>query len=108
MSFYPQERMDIERAIEVMEVAEHLDNAVIFTGDGDFRRLAEVVQRQGRRVSVVSTIRTQPPMIADELRRQADHFIELQELQPRINRILGSNGPRSEHPLAHPSEMESV
>ncbi|MSO92948.1 MAG: NYN domain-containing protein [Rhodospirillales bacterium] len=101
--------MDIELAIDLMEMAEHLDHAVIFSGDGDFRRLVEAVQRKGRRVSVVSTIRTQPPMIADELRRQADNFIELQDLQPQINRTLATpNGPRAEPVLTPPSEMESV
>ena len=59
--------MDIELAIDVMEMAEHLDHVVIFSGDGDFRRLVDAVQRKGLRVSVVSTVRSQPPMIADEL-----------------------------------------
>ena len=71
--------MDIELAIDVMEMAEHLDHVVLFSGDGDFRRLVEAVQRKGVRVTVVSTVRSQPPMVADELRRQADTFIELQE-----------------------------
>ena len=75
--------MDIELAIDVMEMADQVDHIVIFSGDGDFRRLVEAAQRKGRRVSVVSTIRTQPPMVADELRRQADNFIELEELKPR-------------------------
>ena len=69
--------MDIELAIDVMEMAEHLDHVVLFSGDGDFRRLVEAVQRKGVRVTVVSTVRSQPPMVADELRRQADNFIEL-------------------------------
>jgi len=73
-------------------MAEMVDHIVIFSGDGDFRRLVEAVQRKGRRVSVVSTIRTQPPMIADELRRQADNFIELEELKAVIMR---EGGPRS-------------
>ncbi len=79
--------MDIELAIDVMEMAERLDHVVIFSGDGDFRRLVEAVQRKGVRVSVVSTVRSQPPMVADELRRQADYFMELQDLQPDIARI---------------------
>ncbi|MCH8213503.1 MAG: NYN domain-containing protein [Proteobacteria bacterium] len=79
--------MDIELAIDVMEMAERLDHIVIFSGDGDFRRLVEAVQRKGVRVSVVSTVRSQPPMVADELRRQADYFMELQDLQPDIARI---------------------
>ena len=78
--------MDIELAVDAMEMSEHLDHIYLFSGDGDFRRLAEALQRRGVRVSVVSTIRTQPPMIADELRRQADHFIELQTLAPLIYR----------------------
>lgn len=78
--------MDIELAIDVMEMAPYLDHVVLFSGDGDFRRLVEAIQRKGIRVSVVSTIRSAPPMIADELRRQADNFIELQDLVPSIGR----------------------
>ncbi len=79
--------MDIELAIDVLEMAPHLDHVVLFSGDGDFRRLVEAVQRKGVRVSVVSTTRSQPPMVADELRRQADTFIELQDLAPQIMRV---------------------
>src|SRR5438270_13650963 len=78
--------MDIELAIDVMEISAVVDHVVIFSGDGDFRRLVEAVQRRGKRVSVVSTIRTSPPMVADELRRQADNFIELDELKSQIAR----------------------
>ena len=79
--------MDIELAIDVMEMSDHLDHAIIFSGDGDFRRLVDAVQRKGVRVSVVSTVRSQPPMIADELRRQVDNFIELDDLRARIARV---------------------
>ena len=82
--------MDIELAIDVMEMAEHLDHAIIFSGDGDFRRLVDAVQRKGLRVSIVSTVRSQPPMIADELRRQADNFIELDDLRASIARAPGN------------------
>ncbi len=78
--------MDIELAIDVLDMADHLDHVVLFSGDGDFRRLVEAVQRRGVRVTVVSTLRSQPPMIADELRRQADCFVELQDLAPLIER----------------------
>jgi uncharacterized LabA/DUF88 family protein len=78
--------MDIELAIDVMEMAERLDHVVLFSGDGDFRRLVEAVQRKGVRVTVVSTIRSTPPMVADELRRQADVFVELEELAESIAR----------------------
>jgi uncharacterized LabA/DUF88 family protein len=59
---------------------------VLFSGDGNFRSLVAAVQRRGVRVTVVSTIATQPPMIADDLRRQADVFIDLRVLQPKIGR----------------------
>src|SRR4030095_16584694 len=81
--------MDIELAIDVMEMAERVDHVVIFSGDGDFRKLVEAVQRKGRSVSVGYTIRNQPTMVADELRRQADNFIELEELKPMIMREGG-------------------
>jgi uncharacterized LabA/DUF88 family protein len=77
--------MDIELAIDVMEMSSCVDHVVI-----DFRRLVEAVQRRGKRVSVVSTIRTSPPMVADELRRQADNFIELDDLKSQIARDGGS------------------
>ena len=78
--------MDIEIAVDMLEIAPNVDHIVLFSGDGDFRKLVESVQRRGRRVSVVSTLRTQPAMVADDLRRQADHFIELVEIQPLIAR----------------------
>ena len=73
--------MDIELAVDAMELSEHLDHIVLFSGDGDFRSLVEALQRKGARVSVVSTLVTNPPMVADELRRQADQFIDLAHLQ---------------------------
>jgi uncharacterized LabA/DUF88 family protein len=78
--------MDIELTVDAMELAPRVDHIVLFSGDGDFRPLVESLQRQGVRVSVVSTIRSQPPMIADELRRQADNFIELDALRDVIGR----------------------
>ena len=78
--------MDIELAVDVMEMSERFDHIVLFSGDGDFFSLVDAVQRKGVRVSVVSTLRSQPPMIADDLRRQADNFIELQDLAEHITR----------------------
>jgi len=69
-----------------MEIAGSIDHMVLFSGDGDFRSLVEAVQRRGVRVTVVSTISTQPPMVAAELRRQADVFLDIVELQPKIGR----------------------
>jgi uncharacterized LabA/DUF88 family protein len=100
--------MDIELAIDVMEMTEHLDHVVIFSGDGDFRRLVEAVQRHGRRVTVVSTVRSQPPMVADELRRQADNFIELVDIQQEIQRRSDHNQDRNQSAPAddYNSEVE--
>lgn len=82
--------MDIELAIDMLELSDHIDHAVLFSGDGDFRRLVEAVQRKGVRVTVASTVKSNPPMIADELRRQADFFIELMNLQRKIGRTPSS------------------
>jgi len=78
--------MDIELAIDAMELSEHINQMVLFSGDGDFRSLVEAVQRRGVQVTVISTISTQPAMIADELRRQADFFTDLIDLRPLITR----------------------
>jgi uncharacterized LabA/DUF88 family protein len=82
--------MDIELAVDVMEMSAHLDHVILFSGDGDFRRLVEAIQRRGLRVTIVSTVRSSPPMVADELRRQADVFVELEELVPQIARAGGA------------------
>jgi uncharacterized LabA/DUF88 family protein len=78
--------MDVELAVDAMELARHVDHIVLFSGDGDFRSLVEAVQRRGVRVTVISTISSQPPMIADELRRQADVFTDLMQLRSRLGR----------------------
>jgi uncharacterized LabA/DUF88 family protein len=86
--------MDIELAVDAMEIAGTIDHMVLFSGDGDFRSLVEAVQRKGVRVTVVSTVTTQPPMVADELRRQADVFIDIVELQTKIGRDRGADHTR--------------
>mgnify|MGYP002780795039 FL=1 len=103
--------IEVEMAVDVLTLAPRLDHAVIFAGDGDLRRLVEAVQAQGLRVTVFSTIRTQPGMVADELRRQADQFIDLAELAPEITRRqveprprLPVTAPRPERPRMTPSE----
>lgn len=78
--------MDIELAVDAMELASSIDEMVLFSGDGDFRSLVEAVQRKGVRITVISTIASQPPMIADELRRQADVFTDLTQLQSKLGR----------------------
>jgi uncharacterized LabA/DUF88 family protein len=80
--------MNIEVAVDAMELAGHVDHIVLFSGNGDFRSLVEALQRRGVRVTVVSTTSTQPPMVADQLRRQCDLFSDLSELRPLIARGL--------------------
>jgi uncharacterized LabA/DUF88 family protein len=94
--------MDIELTVDALELAvgEAVDHFVIFSGDGDFRTLVEALQRRGRKVSVVSTMASQPPMISDDLRRQADHFIDLMSLKNDIGR------DPSERPLRRPDPIE--
>ena len=91
--------MDIELTVDAMELAAHVDHIVIFSGDGDVKPLIASLQRQGVRVSVVSTIRSQPPMISDDLRRQADNFMDLNDLSEVIGRPLRE--PREENTPAH-------
>lgn len=80
--------MDIELAIDMMEMAEKVDHILLFSGDGDFKPLFEAVQRKGVRTTVLSTIRSNPPMISDDLRRQADNFIDLKDIMPYISREM--------------------
>ncbi len=94
--------MDIELAVDAMEMADHIGEMVLFSGDGDFRSLVEAVQRRGVRVTVVSTISTQPPMVADELRRQADQFVDIVDLQAKIGRDPTERGER---PPREPREV---
>ncbi len=86
--------MDIELTVDAMRLSERLDHIVLFTGDGDFRALVASLQQAGKRVSVVSTLQTQPAMVADELRRQADQFIDLADLEEQICRDPGSRPAR--------------
>ena len=85
--------MDIELAVDAIEIAPHIDRMVLFSGDGDFRSLVQAMQRRGVRV-VVSSMSTQPPMVAQELRRQADEFIDIKTLQNKISRDPVQRTPR--------------
>jgi uncharacterized LabA/DUF88 family protein len=98
--------MDVEIAVDMMEMASHADHLVLFSGDGDFRVLVEAVQRRGARVTVVSTVKSQPPMASDDLRRQADNFVDLADLADIIGRpsrlprfIQESRAARDEHDI---------
>ena len=98
--------MDIELTIDALELAKHVDHYVIFSGDGDFRTLVEALQRRGRKVSVVSTMSSQPPMISDELRRQADYFIDLISLKAEVGRDPSERPARRQEPAAAPVDED--
>ena len=97
--------MDIDIAIDALELAETIDHFVLFSGDGDFRPMVEALQRRGKRVSVVSTITSQPPMAADELRRQADQFIELSSLEDAVGRTRSNSG-QADRRTPEPAEAD--
>ena len=86
--------MDIELTVDAMELSAHLDHVVLFSGDGDFRSLVAALQQKGLRVSVVSTLQTQPPMVSDDLRRQADQFVDIADLEKDICRDPSARVPR--------------
>jgi uncharacterized LabA/DUF88 family protein len=89
--------MHIEIAVDAMELAEHVDQIVLFSGDGDFRSLVEAVQRRSVHVTVVSSMSAKPPVVADELRRQADVFTDLSELRTKIGREMAARTVSREH-----------
>ncbi|ORE98613.1 NYN domain-containing protein [Aurantimonas sp. 22II-16-19i] len=95
--------MDIELAIDAMQLVDTVDHFVLFSGDGDFRSLVEALQRKGRKVSVVSTLTSSPPMVSDDLRRQADHFIDIVTLRGEI----GRNPAEREARMARRAEAEA-
>ena len=99
--------MDVEIAVDMMEMAPHVDHIVLFSGDGDFRRLVEAVQQRGGRVTVVSTMKSQPPMASDDLRRQADSFVDLADLSHIIGRPARAPLPRFISEPAGAGERES-
>lgn len=100
--------MDVELAVDMLDLAPRLDHAVLFSGDSDFRRLVEAVQGKGVRVSVISTVRSSPPMIADDLRRQADDFVELAEIASNFTRRHAEpRAPRTPPPPPHRADADA-
>jgi uncharacterized LabA/DUF88 family protein len=92
--------MDMELALDMLKLAPHIDHAILFSGDGDFCRLLEDVQALGVRTTVVSTNKTTPPMVADQLRRMADIYIDMVDIAPDISK---SNSKTSSKLASKPS-----
>ncbi len=76
----------VDIIVDVMDIADKVNHIILFSGDGIFRKMIESVQRKGVRVTVISTLNTQPPMMSDELRRQADYFFDLADIESAISR----------------------
>ncbi|WP_411818563.1 NYN domain-containing protein [Hyphococcus sp. DH-69] len=85
---------DVELVVDMMLLADRLDHLVLFSGNGDFRRAIEAIQAKGVRVTVVSTVKSSPPMASDELRRQVDSFFDLADLEKSIGRSVPQRKPR--------------
>lgn len=100
--------MDVEIAVDALNLADHIDHMILMSGDGDFRRLIEAMQAKGVRVTVVSTIRTSPPMAADEVRRQADEFLDLLDIAPEIERRMPDRGADAPRPGRPPDPRRQV
>lgn len=92
--------LDVELTVDMLEMAPRIDHAVMFTGDGDYRRAIEAVQSKGVKVTVVSTLENNS--VADELRRQADRFVDLRMVRPLIERVqkpMANRGPSGDEPV---------
>lgn len=88
---------DVELAVDMVLLSSRLDHIVLFSGNGDFRRAIEAVQEKGVRVTAVSTVRSSTPMASDDLRRQADVFIDLADLEGVIGRRADPGSKRDRH-----------
>lgn len=78
--------MNVEMAVDAVSMAQHIDHLVLFTGDGEMRAAVEAAQKLGVRVSVCSSMKTTPTMASDDLRRQANSFIEFDDLRSEVSR----------------------
>jgi uncharacterized LabA/DUF88 family protein len=78
--------MDIELTVDALEQCPYFDHMILFSGDGDFTALVAALQRRGKRVTAVSTLSTATPMISDDLRRQADFFLDVADLAKTVGR----------------------
>lgn len=78
--------MDVEIVVQAWAMWEHFTDLILFSGDGDFTSMVSELQRRGRRVTAVSIHErgSDSSMMADELRRQVNKFIDLRDIKDYI------------------------
>lgn len=85
--------MDIELTVDALEMSPYYDHMYLFSGDGDYTALVAAVQRRGKKVTVASTLNGPTPMISDDLRRQADYFVDIGDLSKSVGRPIQVDKP---------------
>lgn len=81
---------DVELAVAAMKLTPHVGHIVLCTGKADYVPLVAYLQETGTRVTVLSSKAVSPPMIADDLRRKADDFIDLDDMRTTICRAIAA------------------
>jgi uncharacterized LabA/DUF88 family protein len=79
-------RMDVELATDMMEMAPYLDHIMLVSGAGELRPAVAAVQRRGVHVTLISALNARPPLLDPELHRQADTVEDLRSMAPAIAR----------------------
>lgn len=88
--------LDVDLTVDAMTLGDSVNHIVLFSGDGQYLALVEALQRKGVKVTVVSSLKTTPSMVSDDLRRTADHFLDLADLTDRLGRDPSERPPRRE------------
>lgn len=71
---------DVELAIDVLTMSDRIDVIVLVSGDGDFRRLVEIVGARGVRVEVMAFGKS----TSSDLRQVADRYIDIAQYADRL------------------------
>lgn len=83
--------LHVDMAVHALQLAENLDHLILASSAGGFSSLSAALQAKGKRVSVLSTLKSGPAFVEDDLRRRADQFIELADIRTDIERISSRN-----------------
>ncbi|MEO0383118.1 MAG: NYN domain-containing protein [Pseudomonadota bacterium] len=88
--------LDVDLTVDAMTLGDSVNHIVLFSGDGQYLALVEALQKKGVKVTIVSSLKTTPSMVSDDLRRTADHFLDLADLTDRLGRDPSERPPRRE------------